>query len=146
MYNTIEKLINNSTLSEVNTLVGLFCNKDIAGMVFKFKNGSTAISLSEKQEGDYYILKMYDISADLCLTFKDSCIIPEAYRIKLKSIIHRRKDSMSRMYAQSDEQVPYMNWDGSWKNVLPKIDLNTLEVKSFDEADEDKKDDEDELY
>ena len=144
MYKAIEKLINNSTLSEVNALVGMFCNKDIAAMVFKERNGSIAISLSQKQEGDYYILKMYDISADLCLSFKGSCVIPEAYRTKLKSIINRRRDSMSKMYAQHNDLVPYMNWDGSWKNVLPKMDLNTLEVKSFD--DEEKKDDEEELY
>lgn len=143
MYKAIEKLINNSTLAEVNTLVGMFCNKDIAGMVFKERGGSIAITLSPKQEGDYYILKMYDISTDLCLSFKGSCIIPEAYRIKLKSVIHRRRDLMS--YAQGNDIVPYMNWDGSWKNVLPKANISTLEVKSFDEAEE-KESDEDELY
>lgn len=143
-YEFLERVISNATIDETSALVGMICNKDIAGILFK-GDASYAITMSAKKEGGYYILKKFDVSTDMKLTFRSACVFPEDHRQRFKDLIHARMEIFNNHpECKSENPSAYMNWDGSWMNVLPKADVESFGMSLIDGAKE--QDDKVELY
>ena len=127
MYNEIKNLVLESTDAEARALHDLV-RGDIAGVMFKDKY--VVLTMSRKQEESFYNVKIFEIANDnedspnIDFRFRESCAMPESHKAALHEFVRKRLNLIDTL---ATERCITMNWDGSWNNVIPAIDAESVD-------------------